>query len=128
MDQSAADHGRSCLAEKSLTTDVAIVGAGPVGLFAVFECGMLKLRCHVIDTLEMIGGQCAALYPEKPIYDIPGHPRIQAQDMVDRLAEQAKTLQTVDHLGQQVTGLARRADGGCRLTTSNGHVIHETTV
>src|SRR3546814_245547 len=128
MDQSAADHGRSCLAEKSLTTDVAIVGAGPVGLFAVFECGMLKLRCHVIDTLEMIGGQCAALYPEKPIYDIPGYPRIQAQDLVDRLAEQAEPFQPVYHLGQQVTGLARRSDGGWRLTTSKGTVIDATAV
>src|SRR3546814_11571215 len=124
MDQSAADHGRSCLAEKSLTTDVAIVGAGPVGLFAVFECGMLKLRCHVIDTLEMIGGQCAALYPEKPIYDIPGYPRIVAQELVDRLVEQAAPFAPVYHLGQQVTGLARldseRGDAACwRVTTSS---------
>src|SRR3546814_7231785 len=76
-------------------------------LFAVFECGMLKLRCHVIDTLEMIGGQCAALYPEKPIYDIPGYPRIVAQELVDRLVEQAAPFAPVYHLGQQVTGLAR---------------------
>src|ERR1019366_9159434 len=59
--------------------DVAIIGAGPVGLFAVFECGMVGLNCHVVDALDMFGGQCAALYPEKPIYDIPGYPAIEAQ-------------------------------------------------
>src|SRR3546814_1218876 len=87
------------------SSDLAIVGAGPVGLFVVFECGMLKLRCHVIDTLEMIGGQCAALYPEKPIYDIPGYPRIQAQDLVDRLAEQSEPFQPVHHLDRKSTRL-----------------------
>ena len=70
-------------------SDVAIIGAGPVGLFAVFECGMLKLSCQVVDALDIAGGQCAALYPEKPIYDIPGHPKIDAADLVDRLVEQA---------------------------------------
>jgi thioredoxin reductase (NADPH) len=63
-------------------TDVAIIGAGPVGLFAVFECGMMKLRCHVIDALPEVGGQCIALYPEKPIYDIPAHPKILAADLI----------------------------------------------
>jgi thioredoxin reductase (NADPH) len=100
-------------------TDVAIVGAGPVGLFAVFECGMVKVRAHVIDALDMPGGQCAALYPEKPIYDIPGHPRIDAQALVDRLVEQAAPFKPVYHLGQQVTSLARR-DGGFVLGTSGG--------
>ncbi len=70
-------------------TDVAIVGAGPVGLFAVFELGMLGLRCHVMDALSAAGGQCVALYPEKPIYDIPGYPVVEAQQLIDRLAEQA---------------------------------------
>lgn len=114
-------------------TDVVIVGAGPVGLFAVFECGMLKLRCQVVDTLEMIGGQCAALYPEKPIYDIPGYPRILAQELVDRLAEQAAPFEPVYHLGQQVTGLERLAasdgkGGRWRVTTSKGTVIDATAV
>src|SRR6202000_2973916 len=68
-------------------TDVAIVGAGPVGLFAIFECGMLRMRCHVVDTLKAVGGQCAALYPEKPIFDIPAYPEIGAQALVERLAE-----------------------------------------
>ena len=68
-------------------TDIVIVGAGPVGLFAVFECGMLKLQCHVVDALESIGGQCVALYPEKPIFDIPGYPKIEAANLIERLAE-----------------------------------------
>src|SRR3546814_3000469 len=100
MDQSAADHGRSCLAEKSLTTDLAIVGAGPVGLFAVFEYGMLKIRCYVTDTLVMIGGQCAAIYPASPNYDIPGYPRIRAQELVDRIVEKAEPFPPVYHRGQ----------------------------
>ena len=68
-------------------TDVAIIGAGPTGLFAVFECGMLKMDCHVIDALDMIGGQCTALYPEKPIYDIPGHPSIFGGDLINKLED-----------------------------------------
>src|SRR3984885_6632586 len=86
-------------------TDVAIIGAGPVGLFAVFECGMLDMRCHVLDALDMQGGQCAVLYPEKPIYDIPGYPRIEAAALVERLVEQAAPFAPVYHLGQPVTGL-----------------------
>ena len=94
-----------------LRTDVAIVGAGPVGLFAVFECGMLQMRCHVIDALAVAGGQCAALYPEKPIYDIPGYPRIDAAELIDRLAEQAAPFAPVYHLGHSVTGLVATEDG-----------------
>ena len=93
------------------TTDVAIIGAGPVGLFAVFECGMLDMKCHVFDALDMAGGQCAALYPEKPIYDIPGYPRIDAALLVDRLAEQAEPFAPTYHFGHSVTGLERTADG-----------------
>src|SRR6267378_2470773 len=101
-------------------TDVAIIGAGPVGLFAVFECGMLKMRCHVLDALDMHGGQCAALYPEKPIYDIPGYPRIGAAELVDRLAEQAAPFAPVYHLGQPVETIAGTADGGFVLATASG--------
>src|SRR6202035_938206 len=100
--------------------DVAIIGAGPVGLFAVFECGMLEMRCHVLDALDAPGGQCAALYPEKPIYDIPGYPRIGAAELVDRLAEQAAPFAPVYHLGQAVETIARTADGGFVLTTASG--------
>jgi thioredoxin reductase (NADPH) len=104
-------------------TDVAIIGAGPVGLFAIFECGMLRMRTHVIDTLDMVGGQCAALYPEKPIYDVAGHPAIEAQDLIDKLAQQASPFHPVYHLGQQVTGLAQLEDGRLQLETSRGQTI-----
>jgi thioredoxin reductase (NADPH) len=91
--------------------DVAIIGAGPVGLFAVFECGMLEIGCHVFDALSAPGGQCAALYPEKPIYDIPGYPRIAAAELVDRLLEQAAPFKPVFHLGHAVARLAATAQG-----------------
>ncbi len=100
-------------------TDVVIVGAGPVGLFAVFECGMLKMRCHVVDVLETTGGQCAALYPEKPIYDIPGYPRIDAAELIGKLEEQARPFHPVFHLGSQVERLRRNADGW-RVETTAG--------
>src|SRR5580704_2750203 len=91
--------------------DVAIIGAGPVGLFAVFECGMLNMRCHLFDALAVPGGQCAALYPEKPIFDIPGYPRIGAAELVDRLVEQAAPFDPVYHLGSAVTRLDATAEG-----------------
>jgi thioredoxin reductase (NADPH) len=100
-------------------TDVAIIGGGPVGMFAVFECGMLGMHCHVIDALEAAGGQCTALYPEKPIYDIPGYPRIMAGELVDKLLEQAAPFKPTYHFNQQVTKLARQ-DGGWLLETSKG--------
>src|SRR5712691_4426212 len=91
--------------------DVAIIGAGPVGLFAVFECGMLDLGCHLFDALPAPGGQCAALYPEKPIYDIPGYPRIDAAVLVERLVEQAAPFRPAFHLGHPVSGLAATGTG-----------------
>jgi len=103
-----------------LTTDVAVIGAGPVGLFAVFECGMLNMRCHVFDALDVVGGQCAALYPEKPIYDIPGYPVIDAADLIANLAEQARPFAPVYHLGQRVERLTRREAGGWTVGTSAG--------
>lgn len=109
-------------------TDVAVIGAGPVGLFAVFECGMLKMRCHVVDALDMVGGQCTALYPEKPIYDIPGHPAIDAADLIDRLAAQAAPFAPVYHLGQQVETLTRTEEGRWLLTTSLGTRIDAAAV
>lgn len=104
------------------TTDVAIIGAGPVGLFAIFECGMLKMKCHVIDALDMVGGQCSALYPEKPIYDIPGHPAIEGGQLIEKLAAQAAPFDPVFHLGQQVTKL-ERVETRWKLTTSKGTEI-----
>ncbi|HEY7690365.1 MAG TPA: NAD(P)-binding domain-containing protein, partial [Dongiaceae bacterium] len=109
------------------STDVAIVGAGPVGLFAVFECGMLKMRCHVVDALDSTGGQCAALYPEKPIYDIPGYPRIEAADLIRKLEEQIAPFHPVFHLNQQVNRLAK-SDGGWLLETSQGTRIEAKAV
>ena len=113
---------------ESFKTDVAVIGAGPVGLFAVFECGMLKLGCHVIDALDHKGGQCTALYPEKPIFDIPAYPRIDAQELVAKLVEQAQPFSPHYHLGQAVTGLAKLPPGGFLLTTSKGAQIEARAV
>ncbi len=109
-------------------TDIAIIGAGPVGLFAIFECGMLKMRCHVIDALEDIGGQCTALYPEKPIYDIPGFPAIDAAELIGNLEQQAAPFDPVYHLGQRVEALKKIDDDIWQLTTSKGTVIQAKAV
>ncbi|MBI2707929.1 MAG: NAD(P)/FAD-dependent oxidoreductase [Proteobacteria bacterium] len=109
-------------------TDVAIIGAGPVGLFSIFECGMMRLKCHVIDTLEMVGGQCTALYPEKPIYDIPGFPKILAADLIKNLKAQADPFEPVYHLNQQVTHLEKKAEGRWRLETSTGTVLEAKAI
>ena len=109
-------------------TNVVIVGAGPVGLFAVFECGMVKLDCHVVDALDDAGGQCTALYPEKPIYDIPGFPRIEAAELIVRLKAQAAAFRPTYHLGQQVQSLEPLTGGFWRVTTSTGTVIQAHAV
>lgn len=106
-----------------LQTDVLVIGAGPTGLFAIFECGMLGMKCHVVDALADIGGQCTALYPEKPIYDIPAHPDILAGDLIERLEKQAAPFAPVYHLGQQAEKLEYLQDGRIRVTTSKGTVI-----
>ncbi len=103
-------------------TDIVIIGAGPVGLFTVFEAGMLKMRCHVVDALDVTGGQCAALYPEKPIYDIPGYPTILAAELVDKLAEQANPFAPTYHLGQRVEKVQKTASG-FTVTTSKNNTI-----
>ena len=103
-----------------IETDVLIVGAGPVGLFAVFECGMLKMRTHVVDALDMVGGQCAALYPEKPIYDIPAHPSLTGEQLIKNLEAQIAPFNPTFHLGQQVEKLIQLPDGGFEVTTSKG--------
>jgi thioredoxin reductase (NADPH) len=110
-----------------IVTDVAIIGAGPVGLFAVFECGMLKMSCHVVDALDVLGGQCAALYPEKPIYDIPGYPCISGNDLIERLSEQVTPFAPIYHLGQRVETLTRAGERW-RLVTSKKTVIEATAV
>jgi len=110
------------------TTDIIIVGAGPVGLFAIFQAGMLKMKAHVIDTLPAIGGQCSALYPEKPIYDIPGYPAIDAQCLIDKLAEQASPFAPTYHLEQRVEKLVKNADHSFTVTTSSGTEISAKAV
>src|SRR4051812_30241988 len=104
------------------TTDIVIIGAGPVGLFAVFEAGMLKMRTHVLDALPAIGGQCTALYPEKPIYDIPAHPRILAGELVERLRDQAAPFKPSYHMDQQVEKVQKSGEGW-QVTTSKGTEI-----
>jgi len=104
-------------------TDIVVIGAGPVGLFAVFEAGQLNMKCHVVDTLEFIGGQCQALYPEKPIYDIPAYPEIKAADLVERLHDQIKPHEPVFHLNNQVVKLDKLADG-YNVTTDKGVSIN----
>lgn len=104
-------------------TDVVIIGAGPVGLFAVFQCGMMGLKCHVVDTLEMAGGQCTALYPEKPIYDIPAFPKISAADLIKNLEQQAAPFHPVYHLGQQVIALEKTPENEWQIKTSSGTTL-----
>jgi len=108
-------------------TDIAIIGAGPVGLFAVFECGMLKMRSVLIDALGEVGGQCSALYPEKPIYDIPGHPAIEAGALVERLEAQIAPFDAPRLLGRCVTGLDG-SNGNFTLTTDAGDTVRAKAV
>lgn len=103
-------------------TDVAIIGAGPAGLFAVFQCGMLGLKAQVIDSLDQIGGQCTALYPEKPIYDIPAEPAIAAAELIEQLEKQAAPFAPTYHLGHQVSAIAGTA-GNFTLTTAKGLIL-----
>jgi len=105
-----------------IKTDALIVGAGPVGLFAVFELGLLDIKAHVVDILDRPGGQCAELYPEKPIYDVPGIVVVTGQELTDRLMEQIKPFGAEFHFSQRVDTL-ERLDGGFRLTTDIGTVF-----
>ncbi len=104
-------------------TDVVIIGAGPVGLFSVFELGLLDLKCHLIDILDRPGGQCAELYPEKPIYDIPAWPVISGQELTDRLMEQIAPFGPEFHFNRMVTELERQDDGGFIVTTDEGEKL-----
>jgi len=106
-----------------IETDVAIVGAGPVALFAVFELGLLDLKAQLVDILDRPGGQCTELYPEKPIYDIPGLPVVTGQELTDRLMEQIKPFGAKFHLSQMASGLARLPDGRWKLSTDAGAEI-----
>lgn len=103
-----------------IKTDMLIIGAGPTGLFTVFEAGLLKLKCHLIDALPMPGGQCAELYPKKPIYDIPAYPEILAGDLVDKLMEQIKPFEPGFTLGERADTLDKLEDGSFVVTTDKG--------
>jgi thioredoxin reductase (NADPH) len=103
-----------------IETDALIIGAGPIGLFAVFELGLLDIKAHLVDILDKPGGQCAELYPEKPIYDIPGLAVVTGQELTDRLMEQIKPFAPTFHLGQRIDRLERQADGRFRLVTDAG--------
>jgi thioredoxin reductase (NADPH) len=104
----------------AIETDALVVGAGPVGLFQVFELGLLEISAHVVDVLPMVGGQCAELYPDKPIYDIPGLSATSGLELAERLRQQAAPFAPTYHLGQEVTSLQRGHDGRLQVGTSQG--------
>lgn len=108
---------------QSHSTDVAIIGAGPCGLFTVFELGLLDIKAHLIDILDRPGGQCAELYPEKPIYDIPALPVVTGQELTDRLMEQIKPFNPVFHLGQMAVKLEKSGEDGWRVTTDQDTTV-----
>jgi thioredoxin reductase (NADPH) len=107
-----------------IKTDILIIGAGPTGLFTVFEAGLLKLKCHLIDALPQPGGQCSELYPKKPIYDIPGFPEILAGDLTSNLIEQGKQFQPGFTLGERAETIEKQEDGSFIVTTNKGTQHH----
>jgi thioredoxin reductase (NADPH) len=116
------------MSEEVISTDAVIVGAGPCGLFAIFELGLLDIKCHVIDILDRPGGQCAELYPEKPIYDIPALPIVTGAELTHRLLDQTKPFKPEYHFNQMVTELSKRPDGQFELKTDGGLVFHAKVV
>ncbi len=104
-------------------TDVLIIGAGPVGLFAVFELGLLNLKCHLVDNLDKVGGQCSELYPEKPIYDIPARVKITGQELTDELLKQSKPFEPHFHLNQQADSIEKIKNDLWKVITSTGNTI-----
>lgn len=111
-----------------IKTDILIIGAGPTGLFAVFEAGLLQLNCHLIDALPQAGGQCSEIYPKKPIYDIPGFPEIMAGELVDNLLEQIKPFQPGFTLGERAETIDKLEDGSFVVTTNKGTKHHASVV
>ena len=103
-----------------IKTDIIIIGAGPTGLFTVFEAGLLKLKCHLIDALPQAGGQCSEIYPKKPIYDIPGFPEILAGDLTENLLEQSKQFEPGFTLGERAEEISKDKDGIFTVTTNKG--------
>jgi thioredoxin reductase (NADPH) len=111
-----------------IKTDILIIGAGPTGLFAVFEAGLLKLKCHILDALPQAGGQLSELYPKKPIYDIPGFPEVLAGDLVDNLMEQIKQFEPGFTLGERAETIAKQEDGSFIVTSNKGKKFHASVV
>lgn len=109
--------------KEMIQTDICIVGAGPVGLFAVFEAGLLKMRCHLVDALPQVGGQLSEIYPKKPIYDIPGYPEILAGDLVHNLMKQIEPFNPTFTLGERVDTFSRQEDGSFIVGTNEGTTI-----
>ncbi len=110
-----------------IETDIIIIGAGPTGLFAVFEAGLLKLRCHLIDSLAQPGGQLSEIYPKKPIYDIPGYPAILAGELIDNLMAQIAPFKPGFTLGERAESITKDADGKFILTTNRG-TVHKAPI
>ena len=111
-----------------ISTDILIIGAGPTGLFAVFEAGLLKLKCHIIDALPQVGGQLSELYPKKPIFDIPGYPTVGAQELVDNLMEQIKQFQPGFTLNEVAETVEKQEDGTFMVTTNRGTKHHAKAI
>ena len=110
-----------------IKTDILIIGAGPTGLFAVFEAGLLNLKCHLIDALAQPGGQCSEIYPKKPIYDIPAYPEILAGDLTEKLLEQSKQFKPGFTLGERAETIEKQSDGTFLVTTNKG-TLHSAPV
>lgn len=111
-----------------IKTDILIIGAGPTGLFTVFEAGLLKLKCHILDSLPQAGGQLSELYPKKPIYDIPGFPEVLAGDLVNNLMEQIKQFEPGFTLGERAETLEKQEDGSFIVTSNKGTKFHASVV
>ena len=111
-----------------INTDICIIGAGPVGLFSVFEAGLLKMRCHLIDALPQVGGQLSEIYPHKPIYDIPGFPTIKAQELINNQMEQIAPFHPTFTLGERVERVEKLDDGSFELESNEGTIIRSKVI
>src|SRR5690554_2972813 len=116
------------MSKEIIKTDIAIIGAGPVGLFAVFEAGLLKMRCHLIDALPQVGGQLSEIYPHKPIYDIPGFPTIKAQELINNQMEQIAPFHPTFTLGERVERVEKLDDGSFELESNEGTIIRSKVI
>jgi len=112
----------------TIKTDALIIGAGPCGIFQVFELGLLGVKCHILDSLPVVGGQCAELYPDKPIYDIPGIPECSGEELIAALMKQIEPFGATFHLGEEVLELAPQDDGSFIVKTAKDKVFHAKTI